>query len=151
MQNKDLFDDITKCKVLKFWPTKKNANVFQSIIEVGVSCFNKLIDRGHVLIGLNSCSVYDSIQVPRFYKCNGLNHHSQVCKNNVSCPICAESHEVKFCEATSRKCSNCVNYKDKDGKAVNFDHTVWETERCSAFKAAVAKFKADLFPDILKQ
>ena len=88
-QNPDLFLQSSVVKLIRFWPTHSNINIFQANLEVDSVTYDILLKSGHVLIGLNPCSVYDTVIVQRCYKCNGYFHGSKSCKNQVSCPLCA--------------------------------------------------------------
>ena len=106
---------------------------------------------GHCLVGLDGCTIYDSVEVTRCFNCNKYGHSSRGCKNKTCCPKCAGEHNVAECKTDDLKCSNCVNYMKtlKDDEIVNLDistdHAVWDYKSCMCFKKTMDKIKHDLF------
>lgn len=144
-QSPDIFPADSDYKICKIWPTKKNENVFQVLLQVNVSTYNKILTRGRILIGLDSCKVYEALHIPRCFNCNSLSHTQKYCANNISCPICAGNHHVKNCPDNSAyHCINCINLKNISKQDISTDHAAWNYEKCSAYKKAAEKFKADL-------
>ena len=143
-QNTSIFDKNSHCKVIKCWPTKNNKDVYQAILQVDSHSYNRLMNNNTLLVGLDSCIVYDNVTVSRCFKCNSYNHSSKFCKQSTTCPRCAEAHEVKDCKSQKLTCINCQNYCVKYKVEIGVDHAVWEYEKCHAYKAAVSKLKSDL-------
>ncbi|KAJ3644187.1 hypothetical protein Zmor_026857 [Zophobas morio] len=153
-QNPDLIQQSSFCKLIRLWPTRSNKNVFQADVEVDIVTYNLLLKSGHVLIGLNPCSVYDAIGIPRCYNCNGYFHSSKQCKKELSCPLCAGKHKVKDCpfsdldsDTENKKC--CINCKIMRNRPenLNLNHAAWEYNLCESYKAALNSFKKNLFAD----
>lgn len=145
-QNDIIFTSNSECSILRMWPTKKNNNIYQATLQVDMSTYNKLLSQGHLLVGLDSCTVYDAIHVPRCFKCNQYFHSKNSCKNEVSCPICSKAHNLENCPSGSKlHCSNCFSIKEKQKLDINIDHAVWDYENCFAHKKAIEKLKFDLF------
>lgn len=146
-QNKYLLDEQFDCIVIKFWPTKKNKDVFQAILQTDIDSYNAIMSRGGKLfVGYDYCDVYDSIIVRRCYNCNGYNHISSQCNNKQSCPRCADEHELKYCPADSRlNCSNCAELKKKDNSIdVSTNHAAWDS-KCPVYCQKVDEFKSKMY------
>ena len=154
-QNPDLFNQSFVYKLIRFWPTHSNKEIYQADIEVDIRTYNLLLKSGHVLVGLNPCTVYDAVTVPRCYRCNGFFHSSRQCKNELSCPMCAEKHKINECPI-SRETSDisekvrCINCKNMRSRPENIceNHAAWEYNKCTSYKIALDKFKQDLFSNV---
>lgn len=144
-QNNDLFSAVSDCKIIKVWPTKKNPEIYQAILQLDISDYAKVINNGCLLIGLDICKVYEAIEILRCFKCNGYNHSKTHCKNNLSCPKCSLRHELNVCRVDKLKCINCSVLKEKSiDSNINFEHAAWDRENCHAYKMAILKLKSDL-------
>ncbi|CAH1964693.1 unnamed protein product [Acanthoscelides obtectus] len=51
----------SECSVLKVWPTKKSATVYQAILDVDCTTYANVLNQGKVLVNYDSCAVYDAI------------------------------------------------------------------------------------------
>lgn len=145
-QNSDIFSANSKVNVIRSWSTKKKGNVFQALLQVDMHTFNLVASRGHVLIGFDSCTVFEALEIPRCFKCNKFFHTKKYCKNQVSCPICSLEHEVANCpDVNKHNCSNCSNLKQTLKIDLNTNHAAWNYDSCFAYKRAIDKLKSDLF------
>ncbi|XP_065312437.1 uncharacterized protein [Dermacentor albipictus] len=62
----------------------------------------------HVKVGHVRHPVRPYVPKPlQCYKCCKMGHVKGVCRNNLVCPRCAESHSADACRATVLKCPNC--------------------------------------------
>lgn len=87
----------------------------QAIIEVDIESYNNIIGTGKLLVGYDSCKVWDATQIRRCFKCSGFNHMSTQCKQKE--PTCSKcSHLLKECQSSSLKCVNCMSLKEKKSK-----------------------------------
>lgn len=149
VQNPSLFCSSSTFEIHKFGPTAKNNKIYQAEISVDLSTYKKLLDSGHLLIGLTSCTVYDAVSVLRCYKCSGYNHGSKQCKKQFVCPLCAGSHDVKNCPTSkdegTRCCNNCSHLRTSQNLDIDINHAVWDLEQCFAYKHALSKLKNDVF------
>ena len=90
------------------------------------------MNAGELFIGYDHCSVFNAVDILRYFNCNGYHHSSRSCKSAEPCPNCAMSnHAVGDCTANQLKCVNCLAAIDKEKLDVNPDY-------------AVDKFKKDL-------
>ncbi|CAG9818858.1 unnamed protein product [Phaedon cochleariae] len=107
--NSNVFSHQSNCNILKIFPTKKNDNIFQAIIQVDNSVYDHALAAGNLFVGYDSCSVYDALDVHRCFKCNEFNHYFQRCSKAISCPICGQDHDLENCESNSKNCSIQLN------------------------------------------
>lgn len=147
-QNKNMLSDQCECTLIKFWPTKRNKNVFQAILQVDVASYNNImtLGNGKLFVGYDYCEVYDSILLLRCYKCNGYNHVSGKCNNKRSCAKCANDHEIKNCtEDAELKCINCVKYLEKANNSnISINHAAWDSH-CPVYCQKVEEFKSSMY------
>lgn len=146
-QNGDVFTSVSELKLIRFWPTKNNKKVYQATLQVDPITYKKVINRGNLLVALDSCRVYEDIYISRCFRCNSYHHTSKYCKNNVSCPLCSEPHDMKDCKVKNEnlyKCSNCCNLKSKHKLDINVNHAVWNYGSCYAYKQAIEKLKFEV-------
>ena len=147
-QNPDVICDQSVLNVHKLWTVKKNIKVYQAEISVDLDSYNRLLEKGNVLIGLNGCSIYDAVSVSRCFKCCGFGHNAKYCKNKYICAICANTHAELQCSINSddlKKCINCVTLRERQKLDIDVNHAAFDQGKCSAYKIATAKFKQDLF------
>ena len=154
-QNENIFNKpVSEYKCIKFWETKKNKDIFQCIVQVDIDTYYNLKCVNSVLVGLNTCSVYDDVNVKRCYKCNAFNHTKKYCRNNPTCSFCAGSHELNDCALNKsnldlKKCVNCLKLKEKSSQTnsdnIDCSHAAWEYSVCCAFKNIVNKLNKDVF------
>lgn len=137
-QNKELFD-FSYCRLIKYWATHKNKEVFQAIVQIDENTYNHLLQQKSILVGYSSCSVFDAVDVLRCFKCNGFNHTSVRCTKDLSCPLCALKHSFKDCPNVNKphSCSNCSLLKAKNPQ-VQTSHAVWDYNSCLAYKNALS-------------
>lgn len=149
-QNQFIFQSASLLKVLRVFPTKKNSEIHQATLQVCPATFKKCIDRGRLIVGLDSCVVFDAINIPRCYTCNSFNHVSKYCKNQAVCPLCAGSHGVKTCPVSKKenfvpKCSNCDFYNSKHQNRVNIHHAAWDYKKCEVYKRYLDQARKEIF------
>ena len=150
-QNSHLFSKDALCKVQKISSTSKSKDTLQAECLVDLDSYKNLLDNGHLLIGLNGCSVFDALTILRCFNCNGYNHGSGQCKKEPVCPLCAQSHNLKACpnqrndDNTKLCCSNCLSIRNLQHLEINTSHAAWDYKQCFAYKSAQAKIKQDVF------
>lgn len=143
-QNSDIFKSNSTCKVLDIKPIKKKNDVYQALLQVDVESYTNILKCGHLIVGFDSCTVYDAVDVPRCYKCNGFYHNANNCKKlNYTCPRCSDTHKLEECKSANLKCINCCNLKENAN--VNVCHAVWDYDNCMAYKNTITKLKCDVF------
>jgi hypothetical protein len=113
---------------------------------VDISTYKKALSVRHCLIGLDSCTIYDAVEVSRCFNCNGFNHSSHKCKSALSCPRCAKDHAVKDCKASELCCINCPKLQEKaDDEVIDCNHATWEYDKCLSHQRLISKVKLNLF------
>lgn len=150
----DLLEIITKmnsnlinpdCKLIKYFPTKKNRNVFQAIIQLDKTSYENVMHSGNLFVGYDSCSVFDAVDISRCYRCNEFNHSSKHCNKPYTCPKCGDNHEISSCQSNIFKCINCSALKNKlKSDNINIDHAAWDITKCTAYSTARDKLRTDL-------
>lgn len=142
--NTEIFSANTECKVVKIFPTRRDVSVFQCVLQLDRTTYDRVMKFGNLFVGFDSCVVYDAIEIFRCYNCNEFYHSSKSCKKAVVCPLCGLNHDVKSCRSNDRKCSNCCALNSRLSLTVPTDHAVWEKDKCSAYKRAGDKLRADI-------
>ena len=140
-----------ECSFIKLWPTKKNAKIYQAIVQLDRKSYETVMNMGALFIGYDYCNVYDAVEILRCFNCNGYHHSSKHCKNKKSCPRCAKVndegdellHKVSECNVDHFQCINCIT-AIKNGEAdISSNHAAWDT-CCPIYIRAVERFKKDL-------
>lgn len=80
-----------------------------------------------------SCRVFEDISVPKCYKCQGYNHKSTNCKNQMVCGYCMGSHDTNQCSQPFKKCANCTFANNKYNKNYDVSHESSDTI-CPTYK-----------------
>lgn len=134
--------DVSECKVVKIWPTKKNNQLYQAVIQIDSESFCKVIQQGHLFVNYDVCAVYDATDIKICYKCSGFNHFQSTCKSTIFvCPKCSLDHSIKDCTSTATpRCANCVNAKIAD-----HDHLIWDLSKCTVYQKKLEHYKLSLF------
>ncbi len=97
-------------------------------------------DNPVLFVGYDVCTIYDGFDVTRCFNCNSFNHTSATCKNNLSCPKCAENHKISECRNDLvNKCSNCIS-----AKLPNVEHGAWDRS-CPIYKSHLTTLKNNIF------
>lgn len=145
-QNRDIFENGT-LEVLRICPTKKKNDVYQATLQVDEKVYRKVMLNRSIIIGLDTCKVYEAFSLTRCFKCNGLNHSSKSCEGDLTCPLCAENHALKDCQVRNPnhyKCSNCLSVKQKQNSKINVKHAAWDYSSCHFYKQALERFKNEI-------
>jgi hypothetical protein len=142
--NKHLFSIKPECKIINFGPTKKNDKIFQALVQVDQDSYSKIIDAGRLIVGYDSCNVYDAIEVRRCFNCNEFQHIATNCKNQLTCPKCGFGHDLKNCKSTFKRCVNCLLLNKKDKTNFDVNHSVWDVRDCQAYQRLLNKIKSEI-------
>lgn len=130
-------------KLIKLLPTKKNNKIFQAILQVDKFTYERVMKAGKILIGYDSCPVFDGLEVYRCYNCNGFHHSQKNCTKQLCCPRCGDGHLIKDCKSKVLRCCNCQKLKDAIPD-ISIDHAAWDTKNCTAYDRARAKVRSDI-------
>lgn len=98
----------------------------------------KLLNNGHIKVGLVSCRVRRRVEVTRCFKCLGYGHLAKVCKGpdrSKACFRCgSEQHQAANCKETP-KCGPCAELKLEE----KFLKHKPGTKECEALRRALPK------------
>ena len=104
-------------KVFAIKPLRNNPEVYQAVVNVSNSMRKLIANKNNkIMIGLNSCIVYDRFHVKRCNRCQQFGHYVAKCNSgNRICALCAQSHETKDCPINTSANSDpsfvCINCK----------------------------------------
>lgn len=144
-QNGQLINCQSECTVIKCYPTKKNQNIYQAILQLNKKTYEKVMKAGNLFIGFDSCPVFDGTSVYRCFNCNGFNHSSKSCKKACTCPRCGECHSLKDCKSNTVKCINCHTLKRNSNLSdIDVNHAAWDSSSCTAYIQACDKLRSDM-------
>ncbi len=101
-------------------------------------------DNPRIFIGYDCCAVYDAFDMTRCFKCNDFHHTANNCRRATSYPKCSENHEIKDCNSTTLKCSNCVASNANNKSSFDISHAVWD-KNCPTYCLLFRKFKSQVF------
>ena len=96
-------------KIHSVKPLKNNPERFQifaSVSQILRDGIHRLSDK--LLMGVNSCKVYDRTQAKRCNKCQMFGHFMATCPAlEYSCGKCSGNHQTNECNSEDRDCINC--------------------------------------------
>lgn len=125
VQNCKIFDSSSTI-VIKECNKLKNRETYYATIEVDINTFKKAIASKTVTIGWKPCRVYEHVTVLRCYKCNDFGHKAGDCRNpSHICALCAESHKIEECKATTYKCINCIRARNELNIDIDVNHAAF--------------------------
>lgn len=105
---------------------------FSAVIEVDGEHFAKVLECGRLFIDLQSCKVFEDIQVMRCYNCCRYYHKAKDCPNKRSCLKCGEEHELTKCNSIIEKCVNCEHAVQTYNVKYDIHHAV-NDRRCNVY------------------
>ena len=108
-QNPDLNLKKGDIKAKFSYETKKH--IRNLVTDVGTQTSKQLLQK-KVKLGWLIWKIEDYVVANRGFKCSRFNHRFRDCRGEETCPLCAGSHKLKECTATSMeyKCINCLTY-----------------------------------------
>lgn len=92
------------------------------IIACDIEIQEQLTQMGTVSFGLDTCRVYEQIDVLQCNNCSRFGHIAINCVNETTCKKCAGSHKHTDCDAMEMKCVNCETANKSFGKDMKTDH-----------------------------
>jgi chorismate mutase len=90
------------------------------------------MDAGRLIVGYDSCNVYDATEVRRCFHCNEFQHIATNCKNQLTCP------------KSFKRCVNCLLLNKKDKTNFDVNHSVWDVRDCQAYQRLLNKIKSEI-------
>lgn len=82
-------------------------------LECSPKSFNIIMKQKKIYVGWQRCNVYEDLEVPRCYNCQGFFHKKMNCTNKPVCPNCGEEHTETDCTSEVKCCHNCHTSNDK--------------------------------------
>jgi hypothetical protein len=144
-KNPDIFDTNSVCKLLNFSALKKNDKVFRAVLQVDLMTYRKALSRSHLIVDLDTCKIFDAVELTRCYRCCGYGHTSRSCNNALACSKCGEKHNTKECQSEILRCINCTNLNSRQKGDIDTRHFVWESGKCVSYQELLTKAKRDVF------
>ena len=125
-------------------PLRKNAAIFQVLLQTDRATYNNLVKEEYVAIGYDTqCKVYDAIDILQCYNCGGFNHSSRTCKSKTVCGQCSGNHKTSECDTEERLCINCDKMKDVV-ENIDVAHCYLDRNKCHVYKHKVSKMRDDI-------
>lgn len=121
-----------KMKILR--RTKLLNRKFNLIVEADSDTYNSLIENQKLNLGWGRYWVYNDYGIIRCFNCNKYGHFQKECKDKKSCAKCAGEHDIKDCQESSIKCTNCITSNQKYKMNLKTDHVVWDHVNCETYK-----------------
>lgn len=127
-------------KVLHMYKTAVNKTT-SVIMEVTPELYKQIREnKNRILVGYQSCKVYDIINVKPCYKCGRFGHNGFKCTNDSVCLNCAENHKTQECQNVSKKCPNCTFSNNNYNTEYDTNHSANDTTKCEILKTKIKKF-----------
>lgn len=137
----DALSSVSHLKILKTWATKRNANIFQTLVEVDAATYGLIMNRAKLFVNYDACAVYEATDIRVCFKCSGFSHSQSNCVNNDTvCPKCSGCHSLFNCTSSILRCINCVTAKLDD-----VEHAVWDADKCPIYKKKLNHLKSTNF------
>lgn len=107
----------------------ENGPYMNIILACDLPVQNIFIKKGKCVFGLNSCNIFEYVDVLRCNKCQRFGHFIRECTFTEVCRKCHKQHATNTCtEEVLNKCSNCIS-ENKKGAQYNSRHRTSD-ERC---------------------
>lgn len=139
-------DSETAKIVVKHVTEKRNKQgTFTAYLQLDPKSFRTIMSQSKVLIGWESCKVYEDLNLDRCFNCNGYFHNSKKCRNEKSCSKCSEhDHSANRCKNPSFKCLNCARANEKYSKNYPTNHRPDDVLNCNYYKAQIERMRSKI-------
>lgn len=127
-------------KVMRKMKNDKYPRTFSLIIQTDPKTHSKLAEKERINIGWSRGKIYDFVNVIRCYKCLRFNHFAKDCKNNSTCYKCGSEHDSATCNATEKKCINCIEAVKKYNINIENKHEAYDIN-CPCYKRILSSLK----------
>lgn len=98
------------------------------ILACDVEVQEQLVQRGAILYGMNTCRVYEQMDILQCKKCSRFGHIAINC-SNVTCRKCSGPHKHADCDSVELKCVNCEMANKSFNKDLGTNHNA-ALDRC---------------------
>lgn len=112
---------------------KKKSGLSTVFCECSVEAFRKLMDVKKAYIGWERYPIYEDLDVPRCFKCQGYFHKRDVCRNVINCGKCGEEHDTRQCTGGVKCCRNCVGANLRYRRNYATDHEATDLD-CPVYR-----------------
>ena len=137
--------------VVSIKPLRKNNTKYQAFVHVSDDIRNMIKSWGDKLFyEWEKLFVYDQLNVPRCYRCQGYNHFARDCKYGVSCGLCAShEHEYKSCPHREKSDESkalaycCINCKTAGKPESEQAHPAYSSS-CEIYQMKLLELKKSL-------
>lgn len=85
--------------------------------------YNELLSKKILRLSWEVIRIRPCVNIRRCYNCQEYDHTAAECKSKKICAKCSGEHDVRLCNSSIVKCSNCVK-KGNDAK----DHCTWSSK-----------------------
>lgn len=100
--------------------TRKGCSTIYCVCSA--TAFQQIMVKKKLCIGWERLPIYEDLDVPRCFKCQGFYHRINDCRNKLACPNCMEEHEESNCPKQTKCCINCVTSNEKYKTSYNTQH-----------------------------
>lgn len=121
----------------------RNKRNFNVVMEVDVTNFKELVERGRIFVGWGSYRIEEYVHVLRCYKCWRYGHRASACsQKNETCPLCNGEHRSNACSSSSVECTNCRHAAEVlKIPNIEYNHTVFD-KNCKSYSRALELVKS---------
>lgn len=110
---------------------KEKSGLKTIFCECSIQSFHKIMAEKRIFIGWERLLVYEDLDIPRCYRCQGFYHKSNNCRNKTVCPVCSEEHEQRQCTKRKKCCKNCATSNELYKTSYNTEHHAADS-KCSS-------------------
>jgi Zinc knuckle len=115
---------------------KRNPRGVMCLLEADQQTHESLLAVGRVLIGWDSCRVYQHIDILRCFKCSQFGHIAANCRNQLCCAKCCGDHDGLDCDSDNVKCVNCVGANERLKLNLDVNHASFSL-KCPSYQRKV--------------
>lgn len=96
--------------------------------ECSPIAFNKIMASKKIYIDWERYPVFEDLEAPRCYQCQGFYHRKQNCRSKLVCPVCSGEHEQNICPKIKKCCINCVLSNDRFKTNYDVNHCSFDVD-----------------------
>lgn len=112
---------------------KKRSGRNTVFCECSPDSFADLMLMKRVFIGWERYPVYEDLDIPRCFHCQGYYHKKDACASTVVCIKCGGEHETRECSSQIKCCKNCIVANTRYKKNYDTNHEAMDVS-CPVYK-----------------